>query len=130
MTACQCDRCRSACERIPGLFTPDEAEHAIEAGHADRMMAVAYHDERDGDYLALAPRSVPHGKPELTHIGPHLRLDTAAAKGRCTYFTKDRKCELHGTGFKPGECRTTRLCAYPDGLGHNVRIRREWASRF
>jgi hypothetical protein len=128
---CQCEKCRSACERMPGLFTPDEAMAAIAAGFADRMMAVGYHDER-GTYRALAPLTMPlDGEYLATAITPHLRLETAAAKGRCTFYASDRLYEIHCSGFKPGECAAAMLCAADKdrSSGRNASIRDSWSSR-
>jgi len=124
---CQCERCRSACTRMPGLFTPDEALKAIAAGLADRLMAVGYHDDR-GTYRALAPLTEPIAGVYLpTAITPHFRLETAAAKGRCTFFTADRLCEIHQSGFKPMECAGALLCR--SGPANNGAIRDAWAGR-
>ena len=98
---CRCEKCISGCRSMPGLFTPAQAIQAIDAGLSDRLMAVGYHDDR-GTYRALAPLTIPKdGVYHPTAITPHLRLETASAKGRCTFFTADNRCEIHATGFKP-----------------------------
>lgn len=127
-TDCRCDKCRAACERIPGLFTPEQAQAAIAAGLGIRLMAIGYHDDR-GTYRALAPLSVPlDGIYHPTAISPHLRLETASAKGRCTFLTADRDCEIHTSGFKPAECATALLCVSPDERERsNAAIRDAWA---
>jgi Fe-S-cluster containining protein len=126
---CRCKKCATACEHIPGLFTPEEATKAIEAGLTDRLMAVGCHDER-GTYRGISPLSMPKdGVYEATAITPHLRLETAAAKGRCTFFTADNRCEIHATGFKPRECATALLCRTGDDRpASNAAIRDAWAS--
>lgn len=108
---------------------PAEATAAIEAGLADRLMAVGHHDER-GTYRALAPLSIPEaGEYHPTAISPHLRLETASAKGSCTFLTADSLCEIHATGFKPQECAAALLCA-PSGErpASNAECRDAWAS--
>lgn len=114
---------------MPGLFTPAEAMKAIGAGLSDRMMAVGYDDER-GIYRCLAPLTAPKdGVYHPTAITPHLRLETASAKGRCTFFTADNLCEIHATGFKPHECAM--LICSPDRQRPTVTngaIRDAWAS--
>lgn len=114
---------------MPGLFTPAQALQAIEAGLADRLMAVGYNDDR-GTYRALAPLTIPkEGVYHPTAITPHLRLETAAAKGRCTFFTAANLCEIHASGYKPRECATALLCrADSEGPAVNAAIRDAWAS--
>jgi hypothetical protein len=114
---------------MPGLFTPAQAIQAIDAGLSDRLMAVGYHDDR-GTYRALAPLTIPKdGVYHPTAITPHLRLETASAKGRCTFFTADNLCEIHATGFKPRECATALLCRTDsEGPASNAAIRDAWAS--
>jgi hypothetical protein len=112
---------------MPGLFTPAEAMKAIGEGLSDRMMAIGYHDERS-TYRALAPLTMPKdGIYHPTAITPHLRLETASAKGRCTFFTPDNLCEIHATG-KPHECAM--LICSPAGqrpVVTNGAIRDAWA---
>ena len=126
---CRCEKCISGCRRMPGLFAPAQATQAIEAGLADRLMAVGYHDDR-GTYRALAPLTSPKdGVYHPTAITPHLRLETASAKGRCTFFTADDRCEIHASGFKPLECASALLCKTSGGdVASNTEIRDAWAS--
>src|SRR5689334_14857200 len=109
MSECQCKKCRAACEFIPGVFTPREAERAIAAGHGDRMMAVFFHDDRRGGFQVLSPISNPK-EHERTAISPKLRLGSTAARGRCTFYTDDGRCEVHGTDHKPSLCSETLAC--------------------
>jgi Fe-S-cluster containining protein len=89
---CDCEKCKHECEKVPGWFTPAEATRAIGAGYANRMSLVA---EKSPDIaFALAPSIVGwEGK------------STAFAFGRCSFLTKEGRCEIHDSGFKPIECR-------------------------
>lgn len=88
---CSCSICLSYCRR-PGWWTVDGARGAIEAGYANRMMLEMSPDRSFG---VLSP----------AFIG--CEMDFAAsqyAAGGCT-FLKDQRCELHGSGWMPLECR-------------------------
>ena len=88
---CQCKVCQGYCVR-PGWWTVDEAARAINAGYAKRMM------------LELSPdRSFGVLSPAFKGCEAGFALDLYADKG-CT-FLRDDRCELHGTGFQPMECR-------------------------
>ena len=88
---CMCEVCLAYCAR-PGWWTVEEATRAIDAGYADRMM------------LEVAP--------ELTFgvLSPAFKgcekifANNLFAQNRCIFLTDDR-CELHGTGHQPLECR-------------------------
>jgi hypothetical protein len=88
---CSCEICVAYCRR-PGWWTVEEAARAIEAGYGHRMM------------LEMAP--------EMTFgvLSPAFRgcegalAENADAPRGCT-FLRDQRCELHGTGFQPLECR-------------------------
>lgn len=95
---CSCERCREACENVPGMFHPAEAMLAIAAGHAKRL--VPHLLIRTG-ITVIAPGAY---HPEIGERYGHQRI------GRCTFLDAG-KCELHHTGFKPIECREARLCA-------------------
>lgn len=88
---CSCDMCRSYCKR-PGWWTVTEAEQAIEAGYASRMM------------LEMAP-GFNFGvlSPAFKGCEVKFAYNEYAARG-CTFLVDD-KCELHGTGYQPLECR-------------------------
>lgn len=88
---CSCDVCKSYCKR-PGWWTVDEAAEAIDAGYAKRMM------------LEMAP-DFTFGvlSPAFKGCEAQFAYQEYAAAG-CT-FLADGKCELHGTGHQPLECR-------------------------
>ncbi|RPJ20069.1 MAG: hypothetical protein EHM33_29225 [Chloroflexi bacterium] len=88
---CSCDVCRSYCKR-PGWWTVAEAAHAIEAGYGKRMM------------LEMAP-GFTFGvlSPAFKGCEALFAYNEYASLG-CTFLV-DNKCELHGTGYQPLECR-------------------------
>ena len=88
---CACEVCRSYCKR-PGWWTVAEAGRAIEAGYATRMM------------LEMSP-DLTFGvlSPAFRGCEKKFAYNEYASKG-CTFLV-DEKCELHGTGHQPLECR-------------------------
>ncbi len=88
---CSCDVCLSYCKR-PGWWTVAEAARAIEAGYANRMM------------LEMAPGfSFGVLSPAFKGCEVKFAYNEYASQG-CT-FLFDNKCQLHGTGHQPLECR-------------------------
>ena len=88
---CACAVCLAYCMR-PGWWTVREAAAAYDAGYARRMM-LEPSPERTFGVLSPAFRGC-----EGT-----FALQQYAARG-CT-FLRDGRCELHGSGFQPMECR-------------------------
>ena len=88
---CGCDVCLAYCRR-PGWWSVSECSKAIQAGHAPRMM------------LELSPdRSFGVVSPAFAGNEGDFALQKHAAAG-CT-FLREGRCQLHGTGFQPLECR-------------------------
>ena len=109
---CSCDVCISYCRR-PGWWTVKEASHALEAGYGNRMMLEMSPDRAFG---VLAPAY----KGSEMSFG--VRPDNNPG---CTFLVNDR-CELHGRGYQPLECR---VCHHTrPGLGPRCHadIEREW----
>jgi len=76
----------------PGWWTVAEADHAIGAGLGSRMM------------LEMAPtRSFGVLSPAFKGCQQDFARQIYSANG-CS-FLKAGRCELHGTGFQPLECR-------------------------
>lgn len=128
--SCTCSQCAAACRHIPGLFTPLEALRAIRAGHATDLMVVGYRPEkRNGrawgeTFEAMMPRSYP-SRPRgsgTTPIDPHERRDNYDAAGTCIFFNVDNLCEIHDSGFKPFECRGSKLCKPEVGVTDEQRL--------
>ena len=88
---CSCEICRSYCKR-PGWWTVAEAERAIESGYGGRMM------------LEMAP-GFTFGvlSPAFKGCERKFAFNEYASMG-CTFLVDD-KCDLHGTGYQPLECR-------------------------
>lgn len=88
---CSCDRCRSFCDR-PGWWTVEECARAIEAGLAGRMM------------LEMSPdRTFGVLSPAFRGNEVEFALQSNATAG-CNFLV-DGRCELHGSGLQPLECR-------------------------
>lgn len=88
---CSCDTCKSYCRR-PGWWTVEEAARAMEAGYEKRMM------------LEMAP-NFSFGVLSPAFKGCEMRFAyNEYASAGCTFFVDD-KCELHGSGHQPLECR-------------------------
>jgi hypothetical protein len=90
---CSCAICLGFCAR-PGWWTVEEAARAIEAGYGPRMM------------LEMSPeQSFGVLSPAFRGNEGYFAFQRFAGRG-CT-FLKENRCELHGTGFQPLECRFT-----------------------
>jgi hypothetical protein len=89
--ACSCEVCLGYCAR-PGWWTVAEAERALEAGWGPRMMLEM---SPEGTFGVLSPAF----KGSEGGLANNL-----ASAGGCT-FLKEQRCELHGSGFQPLECR-------------------------
>ena len=109
---CSCSICVGYCRR-PGWWTVEEAARAIEAGYAGRMM------------LEMSPdRSIGVLSPAFRGCELQFAAGQYAERG-CTFFT-DQRCELHGSGLMPLECR---FCHHDRvGLGPRCHadIERDW----
>lgn len=88
---CDCDTCVAYCVR-PGWWTVEEAARAIDAGYGRRMM------------LEMAPE-LTFGVLSPAFKGCEVDFATNLHAERGCTFLADGRCELHGTGFQPLECR-------------------------
>jgi hypothetical protein len=109
---CSCKICRNYCKR-PGWWTIEEAEIAIHAGFAKRMM-LEVSPERDFGVLS----------PAFKGNEANYALQIYARKG-CT-FLKNGLCELYGTGFQPLECRFCHHDRIGLGIECHTNIEKEW----
>ncbi len=135
VAACSCDKCVYLCEQNPGWFEPREAILAIEAGFAGRLMldwlepcSEVGNEER---IYVLAAASVGHEGREAPDIpdGPGAWLLIGNwSKGRCTFLDKDKKCEIHNSGFKPVQCRLASGCdkEIAKGCPDNYAVAKLW----
>jgi hypothetical protein len=89
---CSCPVCLSFCIR-PGWWTVAEAAgRAFNAGYGERMM-LEFSPERSFGVLSPA------------FLGNEGAYALNNYKDRGCNFLTDQRCELHGTGFQPLECR-------------------------
>lgn len=130
---CRCDKCASACRLLPGRMTPEEAQRAIAAGLASRMMLDWYDPcSRLGNndkVLMITPGSVGYegtDAPDTEDLFPGglMQAWTSGPEPMpCTFF-KDGLCGIHDSGFKPQQCRTVYACT---GQGdENIVLARLW----
>jgi hypothetical protein len=111
---CACETCLTYCQR-PGWWTVEEAAAAIAAGHAGRMMLELSPDKRFGVL-----------SPAFTGNEVDFALDRFKTRG-CT-FLHERRCELHGTGLQPLECRFCHHDRPGEGAGCHAAIEKDWDS--
>jgi hypothetical protein len=111
---CSCDVCQSYCKR-PGWWTVPEADRAIEAGYATRMM------------LEMSPEFT-FGVLSPAFKGCEMKFAYQAYAGRGCTFLLDGKCELHGTGHQPLECRYCHHERAGMGPRCHADIERDWNS--
>jgi hypothetical protein len=111
---CSCEICVSYCLR-PGWWTVEEAEKAIEAGYADRMMVEV---SPEMDFCVLSPAFKGNEGNYASQI---------FSKEGCT-FLKDGLCELFGSGCQPLECRYCHHSRKGSGIKCHHEIEKEWNS--
>jgi hypothetical protein len=111
---CSCEICVSYCKR-PGWWTLKEAERAVDAGLASRMM------------LEMAPdRSFGVLAPAFKGCEGFFALQEESVHG-CN-FLKNNLCELHGSGLQPLECRVCHHASPGLGPRCHADIEKEWNS--
>jgi hypothetical protein len=112
---CSCEICKSYCRR-PGWWTVEEAAEAIQAGYGRRMMLEMSPDFTFGVL-----------SPAFKGCEVQFAYQEFASAG-CT-FLMEGKCELHGTGHQPLECR---FCHHDrPGLGARCHadLEKDWNTR-
>lgn len=111
---CACEKCVRFCLR-PGWWTVAEADRALSSGYGNRMM------------LEMAPdRSFGVLSPAFRGCERDFARDLYSPRG-CTFLRNDR-CELHGTGLQPLECRFCHHDRPGQGKKCHADIEREWNS--
>lgn len=109
---CSCDVCVSYCQR-PGWWTVEEASTALDAGYGDRMMLEMSPDRAIG---VLAP----------AYKGSEMNFAVKpAANPHCTFLVESR-CQLHGTGHQPLECRVCHHAQPGRGPRCHADIEKQW----
>jgi hypothetical protein len=110
--ACSCKICLAYCRR-PGWWTVEEAAAALETGYGHRMM------------LEMGPgNSFGVLSPAFKGAEQGFATDQYADRG-CTFLERGR-CELHGTGFQPLECRFCHHDRVGEGPRCHSAIEKEW----
>jgi hypothetical protein len=95
-TECSCSECRDMC-KTRCWPSPEEARKMIEVGLAFRMMKETHYIRNvEGEVYVICPAIPLFGGKDAPW---------AVARKGCVFFTRDQKCELHGTGYKPIEAR-------------------------
>ena len=111
---CACETCLAYCRR-PGWWTVREAEAALAAGVGPRMMLEMSPDRRFGVLV-----------PAFAGNEGDFALEAHAHRG-CT-FLRENRCELHGTGLQPLECRFCHHERPGQGPTCHAAIETEWDS--
>jgi hypothetical protein len=109
---CSCDICKSYCIR-PGWWTVEEAQLALNAGLASRMM-LEISPEHDFGVLS----------PAFKGNEGYYALQLFSRNG-CT-FLNNNLCELFNTGFQPLECRFCHHDRKGLGIKCHLGIEKEW----
>jgi hypothetical protein len=112
---CSCEICKSYCKR-PGWWSVEEAEKALKAGLAKRMM-LEISPERDFGVLS----------PAFKGNESNFALQIFSQNG-CTFF-KEGLCELFGTGLQPLECRFCHHNRKGEGVRCHLDLEKEWKTR-
>jgi hypothetical protein len=109
---CSCAICLGYCQR-PGWWTPEEAENAMNAGYAKRMMLEVSPDKTFG---VLSP----------AFKGNEVNFAFQVySKNGCT-FLLENLCELFGSGHQPLECRYCHHIRKGKGISCHRAIEMEW----
>jgi len=97
--ACDCAQCRRCCDR-PGWMTVEDAQAAIRAGYANRLML-------DHCFDIDACESVFILCPALKGYEKRLAPFVPSSEAGCTFRTAAGACEIHGQPSMPLECAFT-----------------------
>lgn len=111
----------------------------VAAGHAKRLMldwldpsSTVGNDER---IFVLCPASGDLGGESAPEIEGMYGYDESSIfasmfsspyKGRCTFLTDEERCEVHGSGYKPVQCRAALGCE--EKQMDNYTVARMWDS--
>ena len=112
---CSCDICKGYCIR-PGWWTVKEAEKAIEAGLANRIM-LEISPERNFGVLSPAFKG--------NEVNFALQI---FSKNGCTFF-HEGLCELFDTELQPLECRFCHHNRKGLGLKCHSDIEQDWKTK-
>jgi len=112
---CSCEVCLAYCAR-PGWWTVEEAECALDAGYARRMMLEVSPERRFGVL-----------SPAFKGCEATFALQRYAKRG-CTFLTAGGLCELFETGHEPLECRFCHHDRRGEGPRCHADVERSWDS--
>jgi hypothetical protein len=85
---CACNTCQNMCKKAACLGTPSDMMAIVKAGYVDRLDTYTW--------AAAVKYNIPMVEDVVMPIFDQ-------AKGSCTFFTVEGKCELHDLGLKPLE---------------------------
>lgn len=116
-SVCACDTCVTMCRTNPCVPNPEEAVKIMEKYGREALSLRVEHGGYDDctdeyletDVLVMARRDGRAGKHEdgrYRSAFSDLMMDET--KRGCVMLTKDGKCELHDSGFKPEGARRVR----------------------
>lgn len=111
---CACAVCLSFCSR-PGWWSVTEAVAAIESGFANRMM------------LEMSPQRT-YGVLSPAFKGNEGAFSRQEYAERGCTFLMDGRCELHGTGLQPLECRFCHHDRQGQGALCHADLEKDWAT--
>jgi hypothetical protein len=109
---CSCEICKNFCLR-PGWWTVEEADKAIQAGYAGRMM-LEISPERDFGVLS----------PAFKGNESNYALQVFSKNG-CSFYNNEL-CDLFGTGLQPLECRFCHHDRKGLGIKCHQDLEKEW----
>lgn len=112
-SSCKCKLCKQQCRTCPCLGTPEDIEHLIDAGFADRL---AWTDWCVGMMMGVI------------HV-PIVMVQAQQTDTGCI-FLHDGLCELHDKGLKPTEGKlshhTTKLETFTVRKSIAWNVAKEW----
>ncbi len=111
LASCTCSACVEACKRFPGWFGLDDAEAALDAGLAKRLM-LDFWEEFPENISILSPASEGCEGDDAPDM-PAFAFGWT--KGRCVFLSPEGLCLLHDTPYKPLQCRTMISREQPPG---------------
>lgn len=103
--SCKCEKCLSCCQWAPGWPTPEEAQKAIDAGFATKLMRDWW--EPDTDFIERVYLLCPAVHGHESDDAPNGSF--WSGKGICSLL-ENNLCTIHESGFKPTECRMAFGC--------------------
>jgi hypothetical protein len=135
--SCTCAKCVEACRRMPGWMTVEEAKKAMGAGMGTRLMrdwldpsTELGNEERIYVLCPAAEGREGGDAADVDEMFPDnllmALLGCAAPVAQpCVMLTREGRCELHTSGFKPRQCREALVCDNRNGAD-KYEMAKEW----